>query len=200
MKIIIADNAYDNGAMFDDHAKVEIGKEYEVISVVMQYAGEKYSSNIYRISYIILSDDYKLVTARDTECHISDGTVDSDFEYVYCGSLESYVLKPKILPCSFIYDRFMHNDLLEYSDEFCERFKHLLPDYIYAQCFKERYQDPNIKIEAEPIGENWVLCPECHEVFEVSPDQGVVKCQNIACRELLNNPYAPKMPKEHKKE
>ena len=89
-------------------------------------------------------------------------------------------------------------------DEECEYVKLIYKEHEGHECLNEKtysqYQDPNIKIEAEPIGENWVLCPECHEVFEVNPDQGVVKCPNIACRELLNNPYAPKMPKEPKKE
>ncbi len=61
---------------------------------------------------------------------------------------------------------------------------------------KLEYQDPNINITAEPIGENWVLCPECNEAFEVDKNEGVVICPNIACRAKMNNPYAKKLPKK----
>jgi len=61
----------------------------------------------------------------------------------------------------------------------------------------EKYQDPNIKITAEPIGDNWVLCPECNEAFEVDKEQGVITCPNVACRTKMNNPYAPIRPVNH---
>ena len=60
------------------------------------------------------------------------------------------------------------------------------------------YQDPNISLTAEPIGENWVLCPECNEAFEVDKNQGVITCPNIVCKIQMNNPYAKTYPEDKK--
>ncbi len=49
---------------------------------------------------------------------------------------------------------------------------------------------------AKAIGDNWVLCPECHEAFEVNPVDKVVQCLNVACETYLNNPYY-KNPNDH---
>jgi len=53
-------------------------------------------------------------------------------------------------------------------------------------------------ILAEPIGENWVLCPECDEAFEVDENQGVITCTNVVCKAYMNNPYAKVFPKKDK--
>lgn len=42
-------------------------------------------------------------------------------------------------------------------------------------------------IDAEAIGDNWVLCPECNEAFEAGSEHKVVKC--TGCYTELNNPY-----------
>ena len=194
MKVILKQKATSEKYFFDNNALMSYEKEYEVISIVHQYIGELYSGKTYTISYILLSDDLQLVTANSNECTIIDSSLDNDMIYEYAEYMNAYVLHPKSLSITFFFNRFVHNDLLEYTEDFCERFKHLLPEYKYAECFKERYQDPDIDLIAEEIGDNWVLCPECNEAFEVDKNQGVVYCPNVACKAILNNPYAPVRP------
>ena len=197
MKIILNEEATQGKNFFDNNALMSYDKEYEVISVIHQYFGKLNTHKVYKISYVLLSDDFQLIAVNSEECTISDNSLDDDFIYEYVAYIKSYVLHPKSLSAVFFYNRFAHNDLLEYTKDFCERFRGLLPKYKYAECFKNKYQDPDLKITAEPLGDNWVLCPECNEAFEVDKNQGVVTCPNVACKTKMNNPYAPARPVNH---
>lgn len=194
MKIKLKQGAISDKDFFENHAVMSYDKKYEVIGVVHQYWGDLDLHEVYKISYILLSDDLQLVAASLKKCIIVENNIDNDMIYEYDKYTNAYILYPECLGIAFFQDRFAHNDSLEYTEEFCERFKHLLPEYKYAECFKERYQDPNLNIIAESIGENWVLCPECDEAFEVDENQGVITCPNVACKTQMNNPYAKKFP------
>ena len=63
-------------------------------------------------------------------------------------------------------------------------------EFAYYFAEKKEYQYENIEITAEAIGQNWVLCPECNEAFEVEKEHEIIICQNVACRTQMRNPYA----------
>jgi len=194
MKIRLNKDAISDKYFFDNHAIMSYEREYEVISIIYQFLRDLDTHKVYKISYVLLSDDLHLITTSSEKCIIVDNSLDSDMIYEYSKYIDAYILHPMSLSVTFFMDRFAHNDLLEYTEAFCKRFKHLLSEYKYAECFKEQYQDPSRKIIAEPIGENWVLCPECNEAFEVNDNQGVITCPNTVCKMQMNNPYAKKFP------
>ena len=61
--------------------------------------------------------------------------------------------------------------------------------YYFEDNLKE-LQNPNILYVAEAIEDNWVLCSECNEAFEVKKEDGIIVCRNIACKIKMSNPYA----------
>lgn len=53
--------------------------------------------------------------------------------------------------------------------------------------YKLNASEEFVEIDAEAIGDHWVLCPECNEAFEVNSESKVIKC--TGCYIELNNPY-----------
>ncbi len=204
LKIKLKDDIDVDKLFLDNNAKISKNKEYEVTTIL--YVKWDNSNKSYYILYYIVNDNYQIVAVNEEDFMITDSSIDNDFIYVEQKLLQrysspeelitTYALYPKSIDLYYFYDVLENTELVQLNQSFCKRFKHLLPEYKYAECFKENYQDPNLKIEAEPIGENFVLCPECNEIFEVKKDEGVITCPNIACRAKLNNPYAPKFPKK----
>ena len=194
MKVILKDDIY-----LDNISK---NKEYEIITIL--FIKWETSEKTYDIIYYIINDNYEISFASESDFIIIDSKLELDFIYeqkVFVQRyttkeqrIPSYVLYPKSVDIRCLYNALEYTEPIEMDKSFCERFKHLLPEYKYAECFKERYQDPDIDLIAEEIGDNWVLCPECNEAFEVDKNQGVVYCPNVACKAILNNPYAPVRP------
>jgi len=186
---------------------LSVKKEYEIISIL--YIKWDLSDKNYTILYYIINDINDIFCGNESDFIITDSKIESDFIYEEKKLLQrytipeqliaSYALHPRNVDVFCLYKALEYTEPIEMDKEFCERFKHLLPEYKYAECFEEKYQDPNLNMIAEPIGQNWVLCPECNEAFEVDEHQGVITCTNVACKVYMNNPYAKKFPSKELK-
>jgi hypothetical protein len=63
----------------------------------------------------------------------------------------------------------------------------------YAELYPQCYQHKKYPV-AEELGDNWTMCPNCSEAYEVKKDQGYIECKNATCKIKFNNPYAKKFP------
>ena len=166
-------------------------KLYEVIAIGISRKTDKTSCGT---QYYLLRNNFSIGPYDENDFDIIDGSFDDDYAIVNDQKCNSLYILPKSIDTSFFHNWVLYTDEIDLTDAFYERFKHLIPEKKYAEFFKERYQDKKILLSAESIGNNWVICPECDEAFEVDENKGVLVCPNIACKMGLNNPYAKKFP------
>ena len=184
---------------------LSIDKEYEVLIIFHFNSGkDKYGIEQFSMNYFIINDNYRLAEYFSSEFIIVDSSIEEDYIYSPIDIIDwhkpisehntsSYMLHPRNIDTYFLRQALEMTEPIEMTAEFGERFKHLLSTEVYEKVCKEYFQDPNVKLIAEKIEDNWVFCPSCYEAFEVLTKQGVLTCPNDThCRELLNNPFARK--------
>lgn len=137
--------------------------------------------------YIIFEDDVQLACiVRSGDYNILDATPSSHWITTNENNL---------IPKSWDYPMFLEvlvDNPAPLEDDIFRQAKEAIdqefPDYFIDHTLE--YQDAGLALIAEAIGDDWVLCPECKEAFEVNPKQGVIKC--TGCYTEMNNPYAKK--------
>lgn len=137
------------------------------------------------IVYITYENKYSpLNFIPATDCEVLD-----DVHSTYWKKYEDNTFLPKGWgDANFLYE--LVDDLEPLTTEKFKVAKDKIDkEFSYYFTDDENCQNEDIKVSAMPIGENWVLCPECDEAFEADKEKKVIQCPNIACREKLNNPY-----------
>lgn len=167
-------------------SELDSNKIYEVVGTIIMK-----SNNETEIE--IIYDKHNFWSFPMNLFEIVDPTIPDD--WVVFEQLGAYQMLPKILAYEDFREDFA-DGYREAEKIFYNRFAgKIYPDkdkqYKFEEYFYE-YQNPEIEIVAEAIGDNWLICPECNEAFEVKEEQGVVKC--TGCYTKMNNPYAKEFP------
>jgi hypothetical protein len=63
----------------------------------------------------------------------------------------------------------------------------------YKRLMLLEFPDPKLKIQGQILKDNWVMCPECNEAWEVFDNSGILICPK--CSKYQNNPLY-RTPKE----
>ena len=111
---------------------------------------------------------------------VMDDTLSKYWKVKYNEDYKTLRLEPEIFYDEYFADR-LSDQVPEVEKAFFE---------IYDLLVKEdesKYLNPEHKY-AEAIGDNWVLCPECYESFQIDSNIGVIQCPNITCKIKYNNP------------
>lgn len=169
--------------------QLDANREYEVIAIQMTRSTKRTSCGT---QYYLYRDNESIGPYDEFGFEITDPTLESDYVVKNADQYDALYILPDSISVEFFHDWMVSQDEICLTKEFYVRFRHLISDYKFAAFSREHYQDPEIEIVAEAIGDNWVLCPECKEAFEVDPEQGVVQC--TGCYTKMNNPYAKIFP------
>jgi hypothetical protein len=159
---------------------LDSNKIYEVVGIIIMKRNNETEIEI-------IYDKHNFWSFPMNLFEIVDPTIPND--WVVFEQLGAYQMLPKILAYEDFREDFA-DGYREAEKIFYNRFAgKIYPDkeYEFEEYFVE-YQNPKIEIVAEAVGDNWVICPECNEAFEVKAEQGVVKC--TGCYTKMNNPYA----------
>lgn len=161
-------------------------KKYYVISIRVR------KENNSKTFYTIIHDRYHFNLFPANMFEIIDHSIDND--WIVRESENLYEFLPEVISYESFWEDLCDWDI-EAERKFYRRFiGKIYPDGTHGGEYFEDYQDPKIKLTAEYLGENWVICPECQEAFEVNCKQGTLTCTNIACKVKMNNPCAKEFP------
>ncbi len=167
------------GPKFDTFS-FEIGEEFTVLSL--------YYDSIYPIVEFY---EYGWGHISSAPLFMFDVLNDTPSKYWKVRFNEEY--KTILLQPELFYDKYFHDKFSDQDPEVEKAFFELYELMVE----EDATQHPNPKYKyAEALGDNWILCPECAEAFQVDSNVGVVTCPNIACKTKLNSPYY-KTPNDH---
>lgn len=79
-----------------------------------------------------------------------------------------------------IEDQFFFDKILDCRDNTCSIFQK------YQKLMDNEFPDKNLQ-EGIAVGDNWVMCYNCDEAWQVNNDIGVIECPKCLTRQ--NNPY-----------
>lgn len=112
-------------------------KEYEIITIL--FLKWNLAEKEYSIFYFLFNDIYEITYSHESDFIITDSHLEVDFIYEERKLLQrytipdqkvpTYALYPKSINISCLYYAFEYTEPIEIDISFCERFKHLLPEY-----------------------------------------------------------------------
>ena len=174
----------------DNHGNIGISKDkiYEVLAMQSVRKSSKWQAFTV---YYLYNDNNDIDSYHEIDFDIVNNKFDKDFIVTPDEYDESLLILPESIPTSFFNSLILENDVIFFTKEFWERFKHLVSQHIYEEILHDEYQSKDLYGIAEPIGEDWVLCGGCDAPFQVVKKQGVVKCPS--CYFKQNNPYSKKL-------
>lgn len=80
------------------------------------------------------------------------------------------------------------NNPFEYYDKLTDREEKEVSLFeFYKNLLDVEFPDLSNTKKATDLGENWVMCPDCDETWEVLVKSGMLKCPK--CNALLHNPF-----------
>lgn len=160
----------------------EIGEEFTVLGL--------YYNSIYPIVEFYKYGWGSTSSAPLFMFDIIDDTPSKYWKVRFNKEYKTLSLQPELFYDKYFHDKFSDQDL-EAEKAFFELYDLMVEEDV-TQCPNPKYK------YAEALEDNWALCPECAEAFEVNPDDKVIKCPNVTCGTYLNNPYTREYLKKQK--
>ena len=179
----------------DNNFYVEIGKDYFVQAI------QRYNNLLYFSIYEENDETYPMW--HDSELfEIIDATPSKYWKSSF-GKLASEKIDngtmigfSEWVDNPIIYEKLLDDD--EVALLLFYKYKKLIEKENILLFCSEFYQNPNIKEVGINLGDNWIMCPNCGEAYEIIKEKGTIECINLACKLKFNNPCAKEFIRKNK--